>query len=438
MLSQPAIIAAVAAGLDRHGATQCRARPGDGRDVRRPAARAGRGRHAAPAAHPEALARHAQPARGRGAARRADWPQTRPRCAARRSVLRARPARRADQGRPRRRRRRASTCWSTPRASRASPRRASRPATRTAPAARCRPRSPPGSPRASRCARRSLRQSATSAPPSRRPTRFAIGHGHGPVHHFHGLVDELELLPPRRARPRGGRSRGAGGRSAGGGARRGAAALAHGHLVAEGPRRPRRVGEARRRAHQRHGGRAAADRPSSPPARSCRRSKCSTRSRRHRRDRPHGVVLLAGQDPGGGFFTTVPFGLTPVEHVAWIELRRRPGAVGRALRAVRRQAVHGRQHRRLMGGWFRQKLAGPDDLKGMQHPRRWGSAARSSAGSARRRMTIAAGDLLPACESRLDRRRRVPRRRRPTSRRPLRARRSTTRPASTSRTARAS
>ncbi len=56
-----------------------------------------------------------------------------------------------------------------------------------------------------------------------------------------------------------------------------------------------------------------------------------------------------GKMPAAAFFTTVPFGLTPGRARRLDRRRRRPGAVGRALRAVRRQAVHGRQYRRLHG-----------------------------------------------------------------------------------------
>ena len=69
MLSHAATIAAVAAGLDRHQPDQCRARPGDGRDLRRPAARARGGRQPAPHAHPARAGDHAEPAGGGRAAR---------------------------------------------------------------------------------------------------------------------------------------------------------------------------------------------------------------------------------------------------------------------------------------------------------------------------------------------------------------------------------
>ena len=56
-----------------------------------------------------------------------------------------------------------------------------------------------------------------------------------------------------------------------------------------------------------------------------------------------------GKMPAAAFFTTVPFGLTPSEHVAWIEAGGGQALMGRAVQAVRRQALHGRQYRRLHG-----------------------------------------------------------------------------------------
>ena len=56
-----------------------------------------------------------------------------------------------------------------------------------------------------------------------------------------------------------------------------------------------------------------------------------------------------GKEPAAAFFTTVPFGLIPNEHVSWIDAGGGQALVGRALRAVRRQAVHGRQYRRVHG-----------------------------------------------------------------------------------------
>ena len=56
-----------------------------------------------------------------------------------------------------------------------------------------------------------------------------------------------------------------------------------------------------------------------------------------------------GKMPASAFFTTVPFGLTPGEHVAWVDAGGGQASLGRALRTIRREAFHGRQHRRLHG-----------------------------------------------------------------------------------------
>ena len=69
MLSQTAAIEAVAAGLDRYGATQRRARSGDGGDFRRPADRRGRRRSLRRRLVPARAGDHAEPAgSGRAAA----------------------------------------------------------------------------------------------------------------------------------------------------------------------------------------------------------------------------------------------------------------------------------------------------------------------------------------------------------------------------------
>jgi TRAP-type mannitol/chloroaromatic compound transport system substrate-binding protein len=65
-----------------------------------------------------------------------------------------------------------------------------------------------------------------------------------------------------------------------------------------------------------------------------------------------------GKEPAAAFFTTVPFGQQPERACRLDRGRRRSGAVGRDLCAVRRQAVHGRQYRRLHG-----RLVSPRDQK---------------------------------------------------------------------------
>ena len=138
-------------------------------------------------------------------------------------------------------------------------------------------------------------------------------------------------------------------------------ALAHGDVVAEAAARSRHVGRARRRAHPH-----ALRRPARHLGARRGRGRAGLRGarrgrRRRRRDRPHRVVLLAGQDAGRGLLHHRAVRADARRARRLGRCRRRPGAVGRALRAVRRQAVHGRQHRRLHG-----RLVSPRD----QEPRR--------------------------------------------------------------------
>ena len=74
----------------------------------------------------------------------------------------------------------------------------------------------------------------------------------------------------------------------------------------------------------------------------------------------------AGKIKAAPFFTTVPFGLTPAEHAGLDRAWRRPGPVGRALRAVRPQAVHGRQFEPADGRLVPPRDRGPGDLKGLK------------------------------------------------------------------------
>ena len=132
--------------------------------------------------------------------------------------------------------------------------------------------------------------------------------------------------------------------------------MAHGHVVAEAAARARHVGRARRRAHPH-----AVRRPHRHHRVCRRRDRAGLRGarrgrQRRRRDRPHRLVLLAGQDAGGGVLHHRAVRPDAGRARRLDRRRRRPGAVGRALRAVRRQAVHGRQYRRLHG-----RLVSPRD-----------------------------------------------------------------------------
>jgi TRAP-type mannitol/chloroaromatic compound transport system substrate-binding protein len=104
-----------------------------------------------------------------------------------------------------------------------------------------------------------------------------------------------------------------------------------------------------------------------------------------------------GKIPAAGFFTTVPFGLGPIEHQAWIELRDGQALWDELYRPYGVRAFLAGNTGPSMGGWFRHRLAGLDDLKGMRI-RVQGLGAEVFAKLGAVPMSVSAGDLLPAIE----------------------------------------
>jgi TRAP-type mannitol/chloroaromatic compound transport system substrate-binding protein len=109
------------------------------------------------------------------------------------------------------------------------------------------------------------------------------------------------------------------------------------------------------------------------------------------------ALYWQGKIPAAGFFTTVPFGLGPVEHQAWVELRDGQALWDELYRPYGVRAVLAGNTGPSMGGWFRQKLNGPEDLKGMRI-RVTGLGAEVYQRLGAVPMTVSAGDLLPALE----------------------------------------
>ena len=73
-----------------------------------------------------------------------------------------------------------------------------------------------------------------------------------------------------------------------------------------------------------------------------------------------------GKEPAAAFYTTVPFGLTPLEHVAWVD-----AAGGQALwdelyAPFGVKPFMAGNTGVCMGGWFRRDMNGPEDLKGLK------------------------------------------------------------------------
>lgn len=105
-----------------------------------------------------------------------------------------------------------------------------------------------------------------------------------------------------------------------------------------------------------------------------------------------------GKMPAAPFFTTVPFGLGPIEHQAWIELRDGQALWDELYRPYGVRAFLAGNTGPSMGGWFKRKLGGVEDLKGLRI-RVQGLGAEVFRRLGAVPMTVSAGDLLPALET---------------------------------------
>jgi TRAP-type mannitol/chloroaromatic compound transport system substrate-binding protein len=73
-----------------------------------------------------------------------------------------------------------------------------------------------------------------------------------------------------------------------------------------------------------------------------------------------------GKMPAAAFFTTVPFGLTPDEHVAWIDAGGGQALWDALYKPFGVKPFMGGNTGVCMGGWFRHKLNSLADLKGLK------------------------------------------------------------------------
>jgi TRAP-type mannitol/chloroaromatic compound transport system substrate-binding protein len=73
-----------------------------------------------------------------------------------------------------------------------------------------------------------------------------------------------------------------------------------------------------------------------------------------------------GKQPAAAFFTTVPFGLTPAEHVAWIDAGGGQAVWDELYAPFGVKPFMGGNTGVCMGGWFRRELNGVEDLKGLK------------------------------------------------------------------------
>ncbi len=73
-----------------------------------------------------------------------------------------------------------------------------------------------------------------------------------------------------------------------------------------------------------------------------------------------------GKEPAAAFFTTVPFGLTPNEHVAWIEAGGGQALWDEIYAPFGVKPFMGGNTGVCMGGWFRREIKDRDDVRGLK------------------------------------------------------------------------
>jgi TRAP-type mannitol/chloroaromatic compound transport system substrate-binding protein len=73
-----------------------------------------------------------------------------------------------------------------------------------------------------------------------------------------------------------------------------------------------------------------------------------------------------GKQPAAAYYTTVPFGLTPIEHVAWVDAGGGQSLWDELYAPFGVKPFMGGNTGVCMGGWFRREPKGLDDLKGLK------------------------------------------------------------------------
>src|SRR6188472_269797 len=73
-----------------------------------------------------------------------------------------------------------------------------------------------------------------------------------------------------------------------------------------------------------------------------------------------------GKDPAAAFFTTVPFGLTPHEHVAWIDAGGGQALWDELYAPFGVKPFMGGNTGVCMGGWFRREVKSLADVRGLK------------------------------------------------------------------------
>jgi TRAP-type mannitol/chloroaromatic compound transport system substrate-binding protein len=73
-----------------------------------------------------------------------------------------------------------------------------------------------------------------------------------------------------------------------------------------------------------------------------------------------------GKEPAAAFFTTVPFGLLPNEHVAWVDAGGGQALWDELYAPFGVKPFMGGNTGVCMGGWFRREIKSSDDVKGLK------------------------------------------------------------------------
>ena len=147
--------------------------------------------------------------------------------------------------------------------------------------------------------------------------------------------------------------------------------------------------------------------PCQPPAKSCRRFEVLDAVGGGVAEMGHTASFYwQGKEPAAAFFTTVPFGLTPTEHVAWVDAGGGQALWDELYAPFGVKPFMGGNTGVCMGGWFRREIKSARRRAGLEdplaRPRRRGlsPARRDAADHAARR-----NSHQPAI--RRDRRRRI-------------------------------
>jgi TRAP-type mannitol/chloroaromatic compound transport system substrate-binding protein len=73
-----------------------------------------------------------------------------------------------------------------------------------------------------------------------------------------------------------------------------------------------------------------------------------------------------GRQPAAAFYTTVPFGLTPTEHVAWVDAGGGQSLWDELYAPFGVKPFMGGNTGVCMGGWFRRELSSAEDVRGLK------------------------------------------------------------------------